>query len=125
MLSRFIGFILLIGSVYLVCIFLIPEIADKYGNSDINAKIRSFKDNSLLMASGSTSASSIVDRLKTEAQKTLQEGTKTIEQIQTTVEQKTKQVQDTADSVKTAIDAVEKAKDDISTLTNLSGTTKQ
>ncbi len=125
MFSRLIGFLLLIGWLYTIAVFLVPDIADKYGNPEINAKVRSFKDNSLLMASGSSSATSIVDKLTTETQKTIQEGTRTIKQIQTTVEQKTKQVQDTADSVKTAIDAVEKAKDNINTLTNLSGTTQK
>ncbi len=109
----------------MIGVFMVPDIADKYGDADINAKIRSFKENSLLMSSGSIWTSSIVDKLTTEAQKTIKEGTKTIEQIQATVEQKTKQVQDTAESVKTAIDAVEKAKDNISTLTNLSGTTQK
>lgn len=48
--------IFVIFSVFFVlCVFFFPEIADKYGNAEWNAKIRDFKEKSLQIAPPHTS----------------------------------------------------------------------
>jgi len=51
MFSRFIGFILLLLGVYILMVFVKPDIADQYGDKELNAKIRALKDSSLKIGS--------------------------------------------------------------------------
>lgn len=150
MLNKLIAFILLLGWVYVLSVFAIPEIADKYGNSSFNAKIRDIKDKSLHFASGSDSASSIADKIldvskwiADEAQKKIASGSElsdtlidtsrslideskqTIENTQKVVTEKTEQAKKAAESAQKAYDAVDQAKQDIKNLTNFSGSTQR
>lgn len=38
-------------AVYILAIFVFPELADNYGNTDLNAKIRQMKDDSFSISS--------------------------------------------------------------------------
>lgn len=51
MFSRLLAFIILIVSGYILLVFLLPEIADQYGNKELNVKIRNIKEQSLMIGS--------------------------------------------------------------------------
>lgn len=130
MFSRLIGLIFLLAAGYLLVVFAAPDIADQYGNKELNAKIRAIKEQSLSFGSGELSPSSLFDELTGKAtefasgtKQLIDESKQTVNQIQTTVTEKTEQVKQAADSVQKAIDAVNTAKDDVQKVTTFSGTT--
>lgn len=118
MFARLFALIILVGMIYLVGVFLMPDITDQYGNASWNAKIREMKSN---MESYTGSSSSLFDAAKNTAQGYIDESKQTVNQIQTTVTEKTEQVKKATDSVQNAYTAVEKAKNDIQKLGNFSG----
>jgi methyl-accepting chemotaxis protein len=120
MFSRLIGFILLLIGVYILMIFIKPDIADQYGDKEINAKIRALKDSSLKLGSWAMLSGSLFENVTSTSKNIIEEWTRTVKQIQTTVEQKTQEVKDTANSVQEAVDAVNAAKSKVENLTNFS-----
>lgn len=148
MFAKLSAFVLLIFIIYTLSIFLIPDIADQYGNKDFNTKIRDIKDKSLQFASGSDSASSIADKvfgvskwivegakekLASGAEITntvmdtskvfIDETRQTLENTEKVITEKTEQAKKAAESAQKAYDAVEQAKQDFQNLTNFSGST--
>ena len=125
MFSKLIAFIFLLTGFYVLSVFVFPDIADHYGNKDINNKIRTIKDQSLDYASWSESPTSLAEKLIQTSKDMVNETEQTIQNTQKIVTEKTEQVQKTADSVQKAYNAIEEAKTNITNLTNLSGATKQ
>lgn len=149
MFSKFIAFIFLLAGIYLLSIFVMPELSDQYGSKDINTRIRDIKDKSLNFASGSDSAKSIAEKIldaskgaTTElksiiasgsevkdsildtSKQFIEEGKQTIETTEQIITEKTEQAKKAAESAQSAYDAVEKAKKDFENLTNFSGSTQ-
>ncbi len=121
MLSRLLGLIAVIGFSYLFIVFAVPDIADKYWNETLNAKIRNIKDESLSFASGSDSLGSLFQKIKNTAIPYIEDTKKGYDTLQNTVDTKVEQVKDTAKAVENAysgiIDATQK-------IQNLTGTGK-
>lgn len=63
MFARLIAFLILISVSYTLTVFFAPTFADKYGNKDLNARIRSIKEGSLGLGSGGLSPSSLFDQV--------------------------------------------------------------
>ncbi len=105
-------------------VFVKPDIADQYGDKELNAKIRALKDSSLKIGSWSALSGSLFENITNTSKNVIEEGTRTINQIETTVKQKTEEVRDTANSVQDAVNAVNAAKSKVENLTNFSWTTK-
>lgn len=131
MLSRIIWFIILIVAAYLLLVFVSPDFADKYGNKDINTKIRNIKDQSLRMSSDESFSTSLWNEItgKTEqfasgTKQFVDETKETMDHIQSTLSEKTEQVKQATDSVQKAYDAVNTAKNDIQKLSSFSGAVK-
>lgn len=128
MFIRLIWFIVFLAASYVLAVFSAPDFADKYGNKEVNAKIRTIKEHSLSLGSGELSPSSLWSELTGKAnefasgtRQLVDESKQTVNQIQTTVTEKTEQVKQAADSVQKAIDAVNTAKNDVQKVTTLSG----
>ncbi len=109
MFARLISFIVLLGVIALLVIFLAPEFADQYGNKDINTRIRTFKSS----VESETWSASLYDQFRSKASSSIEEVNSTAKNIQNTFTTKTEQVKSAADSVQNAYSAVEKAKDDL------------
>lgn len=130
MFSRLFAFIILIVSGYILLVFLFPEIADQYGNKELNVKIRNIKEQSLMIWSWNETPDSLwknfsnkAEELGASSQKIIDDSKQTAAQIQTTIEEKTIQVQQAANSVEKAYNAVNAAKTDIERLTSFSWST--
>lgn len=146
MFIKFIAFISLLGGSYLLSVFVLPEVADQYGNKELNAKIRDIKEKSLHFASGSDSAWSIADKIfdvskwiAIEAQVKLASGAEitnsvidtgrvfidetkqTLENTEQVLTEKTEQAKKAAESAQKAYEATQQAKIDFQNLTNFSG----
>lgn len=124
MLSKIFSLLILIAWVYILAIFFAPSIADQYGNSSLNTKIRHIKDASLLLSSGATeNPQSIIDTLKNNGESILTETKQTIDTTKKVAEEKLEQAKQAKQSAEDAYNALEKAKSDLQKLTNLSGST--
>ncbi len=121
MFSRLFGSILIAGILYGMLVFVAPDLADQYGNRDINAKIREYKDKSLHFASGSSASGTLFDNIKWTATSYLDETKKNIEWFQITVNTKVSQVQEVWLAIESAYSGVMDAKRKIQ---NLSGSGK-
>jgi peptidoglycan hydrolase CwlO-like protein len=118
MFPRIVACIILLLVIYMLGVFLLPDITDQYGDAQINQKIRSLKSG---MENYTGSSTSLFQDLQSQSNKLIDETTKTIDHIQTTVDTKTEQIQQTTESVQKALDAVQKAKSDIEKLSTFSG----
>ncbi len=121
MLAKLIAFFLLIGWSYVLSVFVVPDMADQYGNTELNAKIRIIKDQSLNYASGSESPTSLAEKVLNTSKNLVDETKQTVENTQKVVTEKTEQAKKAAESVEKAYNALEEAKTDIKNLTNFSG----
>lgn len=121
MLTRIIGLIIIITTLYILFIFITPDFTDTYWNKNFNANIRNIKNNSLQFASGSDSASSLFDKIKNTSKFFLDNMKKSIKDTQDSVDNKVKQVNEATTAVENAytwvIDAANK-------IQNLTGTGK-
>lgn len=121
MFSQLLGFVFLFGFSYLLIVFVAPSIADEYWDPILNAKIRNIKDQSLQFASGSDSASSLVDKIKSTTTPYIEDTRQAVQDINVTITNKVNQVQDVANAVQSAysgvIDATQK-------IQNITGTGK-
>ena len=125
MFARILGFLFFIGGIYLLMVFATPQIADQYGDADINAKIRNIKNASLQIASGSESPQSLIQNIKKTAKPYVQDLETTVQTTTNTLQKKTEQVQDAAEAVGTAYDAVKTATNKVQNVTDFStGSTK-
>lgn len=106
---------------YVLSIFIVPDMADQYGNTYLNTRIRTIKETSLHFASWGESATSIADKVIDTGKDLIDETKKTTENIQSTVTQKSEQAKEAMDSVERLYDATKEAKKDIQNLTNFSG----
>jgi methyl-accepting chemotaxis protein len=117
MFSRLFWLIAVLAFSYLLIVFALPTIADQYWDPILNAKIRNIKDASLQFASGSDSASSLVDKIKNTATPYIDDTKKAVEDINTTVTNKVNQVQEASIAVQSAYSGVIDAKNKIGNLT--------
>ncbi|MBC7504015.1 hypothetical protein H7169_03510 [Candidatus Gracilibacteria bacterium] len=121
MFSQLIGLIAVIILSYVFMIFVAPNIADQYGNGELNAKIRNIKDESLNFASGSDSLESLFEKIKNTTTPYIENTKTSYDTLNSTVDTKVEQVKDTAKAVENAytgiIDATQK-------IQNLTGTGK-
>ncbi len=112
MFFRLIGLIFFLGFSYVLLVFTVPALADQYWDPAINAKIRNIKDASLQFASGSDSASSLVNKIKNTAIPYIKDAKEGVENLNTTVTTKVNQVQEAGRAVQSAysgvIDATQK-----------------
>lgn len=125
MITKLLALILLPVVSYILAIFVIPETADKYGDAEINAKIRNIKDQSLQYASGSESPASLADKVLTTGKDIIEETKQTVNQTQDVIADKTEQAKKAAESAQKAYDALEQAKSDFQKLTTMSGSSPQ
>ncbi len=102
MFSRLFGSFIIVWVIYLMLVFVAPNIADQYWNKDINTKIREYKDKSLQFASGSDSAGSLFDKIKWTTSTYFEETKKNIKEMETSVNTKVIQVQEASVAVENA-----------------------
>lgn len=117
MFAKIIAFLILIAVVYVGSIFIIPDLADTYGNPSLNAQIRTLKGKLNTFAEKDASTKSLIDSAKGIASPYIQETRDTAANIQKTIEQKTEQVKETKASIDNAYQAVDTAKTNIQNLT--------
>ena len=117
MFSRLIGFIVVLTFSYLLIVFALPTVADQYWDPVLNAKIRNIKNKSLQFASGSDSASSLVDKIKNTATPYIDDTKKAVEEINSSVTNKVNQVQEASNAVQSAYSGVLDATHKIQNLT--------
>lgn len=125
MLAKLLSLILIPIVSYVLAVFVVPETADKYGNIELNTKIRTIKHKSLQYASGSESPSSLADKVIGTGKSILDEAKQTVNQTQEVITEKTEQTKRAAESAQKAYDALEQAKTDFQTLTTMSGAQPQ
>ena len=122
MFSRLFGSLIIAWVLYIMLVFVAPNITDQYWNKDINTKIREYKDKSLQFASGSDSPESLFDKIKETTTSYIEETKKNIQNLETSVDAKVIQVHEASIAVENAytgvIDATHK-------IQNLTGTGKQ
>ncbi len=114
MLTRLVALIIIFVFIYLLGVFLLPTLADKYGNASYNKKIREFKKE---MEKDPGSSESIYENIRNTTKTYVDESKSTADQIQKTVRQKTQEIKNTVTSVQDAYTAMEKAKNDLQKLT--------
>ena len=117
MIARFFAFLILIWVLYLLSVFLLPDISDRIFGSGLGDKIRTFKSS---LESYSGSSESLYERLKKSTSDFVTETKDTTEHIQKTLETKIDQTEQAVESAKDAYTAVEKAKNDFQNLTTFS-----
>ncbi len=117
MLTRIIGFIIIITTVFVLLIFITPDFTDQIWNKEFNANIRNIKNKSLQFTSGSDSASSLFDKIKNSSKSYFDNTKKSIQEMQNTVDTKVTQVNEAATAVEKAYTWVLDAADKIQKLT--------
>lgn len=129
MILKLFSFLLVLFVSYTLVVFFAPEVADMYGDADVNAKIRNFKEQILSFSSGATDATSLYDKIKMTWEGYLQNTQETYSgieskarEIQLTLSGKVEDVKEAVDSVQKAYDAIEEAKKDLNKALNFSGT---
>lgn len=114
MLIRLVSFIIILVTLYLMLVFVAPNIADQYGNKDFNTKIRNIKNESLEFASGSDSPVSLFEKMKNSVTPVIEDTKNTVKDIETTVNTKVIQAQEAKVAVENAysgfVDATQKIK---------------
>ena len=117
MVSRLFGSILFLVVLYVMAVFVLPDIADTYWDKGLNAKIREYKDRSLQFASGSDSATSLFGKI-TESTSTYIESTKkSVQTLEATVNTKVNQVQEASSALENAYSGIMDATHKIQNLT--------
>ena len=112
MFARIFALLLVIVVIYIVAIFVTPNLADQYGNQAWNERVRSIKR----ALESETGTLSIYEKLKTTTDSYVSESKSTIEYIHNTVMTKTEEMKNATESVQNAYTAVEKAKGDLQKL---------
>lgn len=133
MFGKIFASIVLIAVLYILGIFLAPNLADNLGESlgiiSVNTTIRNLKSgadstsDTLLQIKDASGAIDTARSIATQANDTIKKTTETINTIRQVGEQKVQQVQKTAESVQKAGQAISEIQDNISALTTLSGVT--
>ncbi len=116
MITRLLSIILLIAVVYILAIFVIPNIADQYGNQSWNEKIRTLKRT----LESETGSASLYEKFKSTTDTYVSESKSTVEHIQNTVTNKTAEIKNAAESVQNAYNAIEEAKNNLGKLGSFS-----
>ncbi|NRH21489.1 hypothetical protein HOO68_05620 [Candidatus Gracilibacteria bacterium] len=117
MLTRIVGFIVILVTLYLMLVFVAPNFADQYGDKDINAKIRNIKNQSLDFASGSDSPVSLFEKIKGSTTLYIEDTKNTVKGIEATVNTKVIQAQEAKVAVENAYSGVVDATQKIKALT--------
>ncbi len=113
MIFRLISFGILISIFYTFFVFFFPEMADKYGKKELNAKIRNIKTATLEFSSGSENPLSLFEKVKDSSTLYIEETKKTYNHIENTLSGKVNDIKEAADSAQKAYNAVTEAKKDI------------
>ncbi len=106
MFSRIFWSIFIICILYILFIFIAPDISDIYWNKEINTKIRDIKNKSLQLSSEWDSTLSIFEKIKWTTNTYFNESKNTIKNIETTVNTKVDQVKDVSVAVENAYSGV-------------------
>jgi hypothetical protein len=117
MFARLISLIGIFVIVYVMLVFLSPNIADQYWDKDINAKIREFKDQTLHFASGSEDPKSLFEKVKSNTDTYIKETKEQAKELETTVNTKIEQAKEASNAVQNAYSGVIDAKQKIQILT--------
>lgn len=117
MFIRLFGTIIILITLYLMLVFVAPNIADQYGDRDINAKIRNIKNRSLEFASGSDSPVSLFEKIRGSAIPYIEDTKSTVKWLETTVNTKVIQAQEAKVAVENAYSGVVDATQKIKALT--------
>ncbi len=117
MLSRLFAGIFIVWMLYILLIFLLPNIADQYWSKEINTKIRDFKNQSLQYASWSDTPQSLFQKIKWTTSSYFDESKNTVKTIETTVNTKVNQAKDATAAVENAYSGVVDAANKIKILT--------
>lgn len=132
MFGKIFASIVLIVVLYILGIFLAPNLVDSIAESlgimSVNTTIRDLKSgadstsDTLLQIKDASGAIGTARSIATQANETLQKTTETINTIRQVGEQKVQQVQKTAESIDKASQAIGEVQSNLSELTTLSGT---
>lgn len=106
MFTRIFWLVFIVSILYILFIFVAPDISDTYWNKEINTKIRNIKDKSLQIWSGWDSPVSIFEKLKWTTNTYFNESKNTIKTIETTVNTKVDQAKDVSVAVENAYSGV-------------------
>ena len=68
MFIKLFSIVLVFAVTYTTAVFFTPEVADTYGNAELNAKIRLFKDDMLSFSSGATDTMSLYEKVKSKGE---------------------------------------------------------
>ncbi len=117
MVSRIFGSIFILCTLYVLLVFVSPNIADQYWDPSINTKIREFKNQSLQFASGSDTPISLFEKIQWTASSYFDESKNTVKNIETTINTKVNQVKDATVAVENAYSGVVDAANKIKILT--------
>lgn len=117
MFVRLFGSVVILVTLYLMLVFVAPNLADQYGDRDINAKIRNIKNQSLEFASGSDSPVSLFEKIKGSATPYIEDTKNTVKWIEATVNTKVIQAQEAKVAVENAYSGVVDATQKIKALT--------
>lgn len=121
MFVRLLGVVIIVCTSYILCVFALPEIADRYGDKDLNAQIRTYKNKTLQFASGSDTPASLFDKITGISVQYVDETKQHIQKLGTTVDKKVMQVHEASLAVENAYSGIVDATQKIQ---NLTGTGK-
>jgi hypothetical protein len=107
MFSRVFSFLLLLSVIYLGTIFILPEIADTYGNKSWNDTVRALKSKIETDSGALSGRTPLIDRVNDIAKPYIDETKSVVGQVQTTIDTKTEQVKQASESVQKAYDALQ------------------
>lgn len=123
MFAKLFAFLILLAVSYTGGVFFFPEIANQYGNKELNQHILELKAKLDNFASRDPTTSSLIDSAKSvawpyvdQAKNVLNQTQDTVKQVNQVIEEKSKQVQEAKDSVENAYKAVDTAKQNIQNL---------
>lgn len=123
--SKLFASVLILLTTYVASVFVFPDLADRYGDIEINTQIRSLKSKLDTFGSWGLQSTSLIENAQNIAKPYIDETKNTAAQIQKTLLEKTEQAQKAANSIEKAYTAVESAKNDVKTIINAnSGTIK-
>lgn len=117
MFTRLLGFIIILVTLYLMLVFVAPNLADQYGDKSLNIEIRNIKNHSLEFASGSDSPVSLFEKMKNTAIPVIEDTKNTVKWFETTVNTKVIQAQEAKVAVENAYSGVVDATQKIKALT--------
>ncbi len=135
MLGRLIGIVILLGTLYVLAVFVVPEKLDTYGNKGINIWIRGIKNtaDSISQENPKTLVQTLQDSINTisttasgfiaSGASLIDESKKTYDTTKAVVDTKIEEINTATESVKKAYNALDEAKKNIEKLTNFSWVT--